>query len=73
MPPDLETDFALSSLPTYIRDSATVYLLDPEKGFYVARQGTNGFICFVLRTYWELAEFRQDLASAICRQKMRRC
>jgi hypothetical protein len=64
-PPDLETDFALSSLPPYIRDSATVYLLDPEKGFYVARQGKNGFICFVLRTYWELGEFRQDIASAI--------
>ena len=65
MPADLETDFALSSLPPYIRGGATVYLLDPDKGFYVARQGTNGFICFVLRTYWELAEFRQDLASAI--------
>ncbi len=65
MPVDLETDFALSSLPPHVRKNATVYLLDPEKGYYVARQGSNGFICFVLRTDWELGEFRQDFASAI--------
>jgi hypothetical protein len=65
MPADLETDFALSSLPPYVRNDATVYLLDVEKGYYVARQGKNDFICFVLRTQWETGEFRQDLASAI--------
>jgi len=65
MPVDLETDFALSSLPPYVRNDATIYLLDPEKGYYVARQGKNDFICFVLRTQWETGEFRQDLASAI--------
>lgn len=65
MPEALETDFALSSLPSHIRDGATVYLLDPEKGYYVSRQGKNGFICFVLRTEWERGEFRQDLASPI--------
>jgi hypothetical protein len=65
MPTDLETDFVLSSLPPHLRDHATVYLLDPEKGYYVSRQGTNGFICFLLRTEWESGEFRQDLASAI--------
>ena len=31
MPAALETDFALSCLPPYIRPGATVYLLDPEK------------------------------------------
>ncbi|HZE83395.1 MAG TPA: hypothetical protein VE035_03755 [Puia sp.] len=65
MPAGLETDFALSSLPSHIRKDATVYLLDPEKGYYIARQGTNGFICFINRTEWEWAEFRQDLASSI--------
>jgi hypothetical protein len=65
MPTDLETDFALSALPPHVRDGATVYLLDPEKGYYVARQGKNGFICFLLRTEWQRDEFRQDLASAI--------
>src|SRR5579863_767906 len=65
MPAALETDFALSCLPPYVRPGATVYLLDPEKGYYVARQGNNGFICFVARTDWERAEFRQDFAAAI--------
>jgi hypothetical protein len=65
MPADLETDFALSSLPPNIRTDATVYLIDPEKGYYVARQGKNGFICFLVRTQWERPEYRQDLASAV--------
>jgi hypothetical protein len=31
----------------------------------VARQGNNGFICFVARTDWERGEFPQDFAAAI--------
>ncbi len=65
MPVDLETDFALSALPPHLRDAATVYLLDPEKGYYIARQGTNGFSTFVNRTEWEWAEFVQDTYAAI--------
>jgi hypothetical protein len=64
-PVDLETNFALSALPPHLRSEATVYLMDPEKGFYIARQGTNGFVCFVSRTEWEWAEFRKDLATPI--------
>ena len=59
----LETDFALSSLPKHLQNNATVYLLDPEKGYYVSKQGSNGFICFVSRTEWEWEEFRNDLAT----------
>src|SRR5450432_4316004 len=65
MPVDLETDFALSALPAHLRDSATVYLLDPTKGYYVARQGTNGFVAYVHRTEWERAEFVPDTYAAI--------
>lgn len=65
MPAALETDFALSCLPPKIRPGATVYLLDPEKGYYVSRQGNNGFICFVVRTDWERGKFPQDFAAAI--------
>jgi hypothetical protein len=65
MPADLESDFALSALPGHLRDSATVYLLDPEKGYYIARKGTNGFSTFVNRTEWEWAEFVQDTYAAI--------
>jgi hypothetical protein len=65
MPAGLETDFALSALPPQIRPGATVYLLDPAKGYYVAHKGSNGFICFVMRTAWEWAEFRNDIYTAI--------
>ncbi|PWT78799.1 MAG: hypothetical protein C5B59_01005, partial [Bacteroidetes bacterium] len=63
MPPALETEFALSSLPPRLRDAATVYLLDPDKGYYMARKGSNGFSSFVMRTQWEKAEFLPDVYS----------
>jgi hypothetical protein len=65
MPAGLETDFALSALPKHLRDGATVYLLDPNKGYYIARQGTNGFSVFINRTEWERVEFVQDDYAAI--------
>jgi hypothetical protein len=65
MPESLEMEFARSALPPHLRDEASVYLLDPKKGFYLAHKGSNGFICFVLRTEWERAQFRTDLASPI--------
>ena len=65
MPIDLETDYALSALPPHLRTDATVYLLDPQRGYYVGRQGSNGYICFVARTEWEWAEFRNDLSTPI--------
>jgi hypothetical protein len=39
--------------------------LDPKKGFYVGRQGTNGFVCFVSRTEWEWVDFRKDHFAAM--------
>ncbi len=65
MPAALETDYALSALPPQLRPGATIYLLDPAKGYYVARKGSNGFICFVMRTAWEWGEFRNDVITAI--------
>ena len=65
MTPDLEKDFALSSLPPHLRNDATVYLLDPQKGYYIAQKGSNGFVCFVTRTEWEWGKFRKDVAAAI--------
>ena len=61
MPPDLETALAQSALPPHLRAAATVYLLDPAKGYYIAHQGSNGFVCLVSRTEWEWGEFRTDL------------
>ena len=65
MPVDLETDYALSALPPHLRNEATVYLLDPQKGYYVGRQGSNGYICFISRTEWEWSEFRDDVCTPI--------
>ena len=65
MPPNLETKFALSALPPHLRAAATVYLLDPAKGYYIAQQGSNGFVCFIARTNWEWCEFRKDVFAPI--------
>ena len=66
MPAELETQFALSALPPALRDQATVYLLDPEKGYQLSRQGTSGVTCLVERTAWELADFRDDIYIPLC-------
>jgi hypothetical protein len=68
LPRDLEIQLALSALPPHLRDNATVYVLNPDKGFEVARNGTNGFHAFVARTgddafrgAWPLTEYRDDI------------
>ena len=66
MPPQLETRFALSALPPALRDRASVYLLDPGKGYQLSRQGTSGVACLVERTAWELADFRDDIYIPLC-------
>ena len=66
MPADLETRFALSAVPSQLRDRASVYLLNPAKGYYLSRQGTSGVTCIVQRTVWELADFRDDIYIPLC-------
>ena len=68
LPKDLEIRLALSALPPHLRDSATVYVLNPGKGFEIARKGTNGFHSFVsrngddaMRGSWPLKEYRDDI------------
>src|SRR5713226_5728271 len=68
LPRDLEIQLALSALPPHLRDNATVYVLNPDKGFEVARQGTNGFHALVARTgddtfrgTWPLNGYRDDI------------
>jgi hypothetical protein len=68
LPLDLEIQLALSALPPHLRDNATVYVLNPDKGFEVAHKGTNGFHAFVARTGddtfrgdWPLTEYRDDI------------
>src|SRR5215510_3631484 len=66
MPAELEAQFALSALPPALRDQATVYLLDPRKGYQLSRQGTSGVACLVERTAWEQADFRNDIYVPLC-------
>ena len=66
MPAKLETQFAVSALPPAMRDQATVYLLDPKKGYQLSRQGTSGVTCLVGRTAWEQADFRNDIYVPLC-------
>lgn len=66
MPAQLETRFALSALPPALRDKASVYLLDPGKGYELSKQGTSGLACLVERTAWELADFRNDIYIPLC-------
>jgi hypothetical protein len=66
MPTELETRFALSASPPALRDKATVYLLDPKKGYQLSRKGTSGVACLVERTAWEMADFRNDIYIPLC-------
>lgn len=66
MPARLETRLALSAAPPGLREAATVYLLDPGKGYYLSRQGTSGVTCIVQRTAWELGDFRNDIYIPLC-------
>jgi len=66
MPPELETRLALSAAPPQLRAGATVYLLDPAKGYYVGREGTNRFSCLVTRTYWFKLDLRDDIYDPGC-------
>jgi hypothetical protein len=68
MPEPLEKRFALSALPPHLRDAATTYALDLQKGYVVDRKGTNGFSCIVMRTEWSWPElaFRDDIFVPIC-------
>lgn len=66
MPRALETDFALSALPPHLRNDATVFRLDPTKGYVLERKGTNGFACLVERTEWARADFRNDIYTPLC-------
>jgi hypothetical protein len=68
LPRDLEIQLALSALPPHLRENATVYNLNPDKGFQVARKGTNGIHTLVARTgddafrgSWPLTKYRDDV------------
>ena len=66
MPRSLEIRLALSALPPTLRAEATVYTLDTHQGYVIAQQGTNGQSCFVGRTEWKFADYRNDIYDPTC-------
>ena len=68
MPESLETRFALSAAPPHLRDAATIYVLDPSRGYSLNHKGTNGVSCIVVRSDWQWGDrpFRDDIAWAVC-------
>jgi len=66
LPRDLEIRLAASALPPHLRVDATIFVLDVTKGYVAAREGHNGFTCFVERTDYVRAQFRDDLLVPIC-------
>lgn len=66
MPVSLEVRYALSALPSTLRDKAAVYVLDPAKGYILERAGSNGQSCLVGRTEWKFADYRNDVYDPIC-------
>ena len=55
MPRDQQIALAESAAPAEVSSKATVYVLGP-KGYEKAREGTNGFSCFVGRHFVKPAE-----------------
>src|SRR6202161_1223922 len=55
MPRDQHVALAESAAPSEVSSKATVYVLGP-KGYEKAREGTNGFTCFVGRHFVKPAE-----------------
>lgn len=66
MPESLEIQFALSALPPSLRDKASVYVLDPSKGFILIRARSDEQSCFVDRTEWKFEEYRDDIFEPMC-------
>jgi hypothetical protein len=68
MPESLEVRYARSAAPPHLRDDATIFLLDPAKGYVLNRKGTNGVSCIVVRSDWQWPDrpFREDIAWPVC-------
>jgi len=68
MPEELEVRYAVSALPPHLRDGATIYILDPNRGYALHVQGTNGMTCIVVRSDWQFPKhaFRDDIYWPVC-------
>jgi hypothetical protein len=54
-PRERQIELALSAAPTEVSSKATIYILGP-KGYEKVREGTNGFSCFIWRSFRETTQ-----------------
>jgi hypothetical protein len=66
LPRSLEVHLALSAAPPHLRSEATVFVLDPAKGYVRERQGTNGFTCYVQRTDYMREDYGDSYVAPEC-------
>jgi hypothetical protein len=68
MPESLESHYAVSALPPHLREGATIYTLDPAKGYVLNIKGANGMTCIVVRSDWQytVRPFRDDIFWPVC-------
>jgi hypothetical protein len=66
LPKSLEVNLALGAAPPYLRSGATVFVLDPAKGYVLERKGTNGFTCYVQRTDYVREDYSDGLVVPEC-------
>ena len=66
LPRPLEIHLALSAAPPHLRAKATVFVLDPAKGYVLERQGPNGFTCYVQRTDYTREEYGDSYFAPEC-------
>ncbi len=66
LPRSLEVHMALAAAPPHLRSGATVFVLDPAKGYVLERQGTNGFTCYVQRTDYVREVYGDDYFAPEC-------
>ena len=73
IPVDEEISLAESAGPSAIAKGATIYVLERQKGYVLARQGTNGFACFVYRERIDTLEpecFDPEGATSLMKMEM---
>jgi len=66
LPKSLEVHLALAAAPPHLRSEATVFVLDPAKGYVLERQGKNGFTCYVQRTDYMREDYGDSYLSPEC-------
>lgn len=66
LPRSLEVRLALAAAPPHLRSQATVFVLDPAKGYVIERQGTNGFTCYVQRTDYMREDYSDGYIAPEC-------